>query len=117
MTDTHADDREHDEHASGQIDLSTDSNDDLIDPETLTAVARRLEHAPETDMMCHANDLLAEHVAALKRLENAAEDARKNGYEQTLSKRVNDDDEALREALDHDEYIADASYTYYRRQG
>jgi len=110
-------------------------------------------------MMCHANDLLAEHVAALKCLENAAEDARKDGYEDELDDRIDvgesvgplskvsgsntgvgdaadafaavaDQGEdpldvatvkisALRDVLgrEADEYIDEASYTYFRRQG
>lgn len=79
-----------DKPASEQFDLSTTTNDDLLDPEKLHAVARELERVADTDLACHADDFLAEHVAALKRLENAAEDARKAGYEDELSERVTD---------------------------
>jgi hypothetical protein len=69
-------------------DLTTETNDDLLSPDKLDAVAAALETIPDTDLSCHADEFLAEHTAALKRLENAAENARKNGYEDELDDRV-----------------------------
>jgi len=77
-----------DKPASEQFDLSTDDNEDLVDPEKLEEVARELERVADTDLSCHGDEFLAEHVAALKRLENAAEAARKDGYEDELDDRV-----------------------------
>jgi len=84
------DDINTDEPASEQFDLSTETNDELIDPEKLEAVAAELEKVPDTDLSCHADEFLAEHSAALKRLSDAAEDARKDGYEDELDDRVED---------------------------
>jgi len=69
-------------------DLTTETNDDLLNPNKLNAVAAALKPIPDTDLSCHADEFLAEHTAALKRIENAAENARKNGYENELDDRV-----------------------------
>lgn len=79
-----------DKPASEQFDLSTETNDDLLDPEKLQAIARELERVPDAELSCHADDYLAELVDATKRLESAAEDARKEGYEAELSPRIDD---------------------------
>jgi len=67
-----------DRPASEQFDLSTDVNDDLLDPEKLNEVGRELERVPDADCSSHADDYLADLVAACKRLEDAAEAARKS---------------------------------------
>jgi hypothetical protein len=74
--------------ASEQFDLSTETNDEILDPEKLHEVARELERVPDADLSSHADDYLGELVEAVKRLESAAEDARKEGYEEELSSRV-----------------------------
>ena len=76
--------------ASEQFDLSTETNGELLDPDKLHAIASELEKVPDTDLSCHANEFLAELAAACKHIENAAEDARKDGYEGELHGRVDD---------------------------
>ncbi len=76
--------------ASEQFDLTMETNDDLLDPEKLQEIAAELEKVPDTDLSCHASEFLAELAAACKRIENAAEDARKDGYEGELDDRVSE---------------------------
>lgn len=50
--------------ASQQFDLSTETNDDLLDPDKLHAIAGELEKVEDTDLSCHSDEFLAELAAA-----------------------------------------------------
>jgi hypothetical protein len=76
--------------ATDTVELSTEYNDDIVDPETLHDIADALNAVPDDDLSCHSSNLLAEQAAALKHLENAAEYARKNGSEDELDDRVSE---------------------------
>lgn len=76
--------------ASEQFDLTTETNDDLLDPDKIHAIAGELEKVPDSDLSCHDSEFLATLAAACKHVENAAEDARKDGYEDELDDRVSE---------------------------
>jgi len=75
---------------SDRPNLIMTTNYELLAPEKLEAVAAELEKVAGTDLSCHNPEFLAEHSAALKRLEDAAEEARKEGYEDELDDRVDE---------------------------
>lgn len=104
------DDINTDKPASERFDLSTETNDKLLDPEKLHTVARELERVPDADLSCHSDEFLAELTAALKRLENAAEDARKDGYEDELDDHVDDGETVgpVRKQSGSSTYVVDA---------
>jgi hypothetical protein len=69
---------------------TNDTNPGLLDVETLNNLAANLEEIPDIDLSSHDSEYLADLAAACKRLENAAEDARKDGYEDELDPRVDE---------------------------
>jgi hypothetical protein len=111
---TMADSIDTDKPASEQFDLTTETNDEILDPEKLHEVAHELEKIPDADLSCHSSDFLAEHVEALKRLEDAVEDARKKGYEAELKPRVDDGEQVgnLQKRSGSNTFVADAEAAF-----
>lgn len=98
-----------DKPASEQFDLSEATEPADVEPQDIHEVARELERVPETDLSCHADDYLADLVAACKRIEDAAEEARKDGYEDELDERVDEGQSVgpLRKASGTRRYVTD----------
>lgn len=75
--------------ASEQFDL-TDGMTFDVDPSDIKALASDLEDAETFDAADATDETLAEYVAALKWLADAAESARKDVFESELDERVDD---------------------------
>lgn len=72
-----------------QFDLTLGMDFD-IEPEDINELASGLEQAEAFDADAEDGEMLAEYAAALKRLSDAAEDARKDVFEDELDDRVSD---------------------------
>ena len=78
-------------------------------PDEVSAFARDLEQAEAFDAEAASDETLAEFVAALKTLEKAAEDARKEVFEAELDERTDVGDEIgpVRKQTGHRKFVID----------
>ena len=94
--------------ASDQFDLSMGMHFGITVDEIET-LAQGLENAEEFDPEDTDDETLAEFVAALKRLESAAEDARKDVFEEALDDRVDEGETVgdIRKMQGSNRYVTD----------
>lgn len=81
------------EPASEQLDISGDTYP--ATPTGINGLARKIEQAENEKLESAEDEYLARAVSALKRIENAAEEARKEIYEPELDERVNEGERVL----------------------
>jgi len=74
--------------ASEQFDLTLGYDDEPVTPEEIDGLAADLEAAEGMDVSQKTDERLADFAAALKRLQDAAETARKDVFEDELHERV-----------------------------
>lgn len=107
-SDDGGDDLDEDTRASEQFDL-TAGMDFAPSPEDVEDLAAELEAAEAANTGEASEETLAEWVAALKRLEDAVEDARKNVFEQALDDHVEEGETvgALRKQSGTSRFVTD----------